>query len=173
MIAMVALTIINLIVLALNLPTPSQAMVAGMNETALVMDRDFERAVLRVVEKFCSRMPASCTASIDQRKPGNFHCYGQVSPLRTPGNGPANPARFAKQQLWKGTGGGDRACPQAAVTSEVLTPPRSTGSPQGRVFGGLRSLVDLWSKTREARQNQSKSLILLALPRGIEPLFQP
>jgi hypothetical protein len=55
MLVMVALTIINLIVLGLNLSTPShRPPVAGINESALVMDRDFERAVQRVVEKFCT-----------------------------------------------------------------------------------------------------------------------
>ena len=48
------LTAINLIVLGLNPATPSKANVAGMNEQALVADRDFERAVIRVVERFCS-----------------------------------------------------------------------------------------------------------------------
>ena len=48
------LTAINLIVLGLNLATPSKANVAEMNEQALVADRDFERAVIRVVERFCS-----------------------------------------------------------------------------------------------------------------------
>jgi hypothetical protein len=41
-------------VLGLNLATLSKANVAGMNEQALVADRDFERAVIRVVERFCS-----------------------------------------------------------------------------------------------------------------------
>jgi hypothetical protein len=48
------LTAINLIVFGLNLATPSKATVAGMDESTLVADRDFERAVIRVVERFCS-----------------------------------------------------------------------------------------------------------------------
>jgi hypothetical protein len=54
MLVMVALTVINVVVLGLNLSTPSRATVAGMNESALVNDRDFERAVIRIVEKLCT-----------------------------------------------------------------------------------------------------------------------
>jgi hypothetical protein len=53
MLMMVALTALNLIVFGLNLSTRSSAAVGGKNENALVADQDFDRAVLRVVEKYC------------------------------------------------------------------------------------------------------------------------
>ena len=36
-----------------------------------------------------------------------------------------------------------------------------------------RSLVYLWSRRAPRRLTSAKTLILLALPRGLEPLFSP
>jgi hypothetical protein len=41
------------------------------------------------------------------------------------------------------------------------------------MHGDIGSLVEDWSRRRGGREKFQKLLILMALPRGLEPLFSP
>lgn len=64
-------TMVNVVLVAVSVSTRSSAAVAGMRESDLYADRDFERAVKRLVKEYCE--------VVEGRK---IHCRSFGDPVR-------------------------------------------------------------------------------------------